>query len=77
MSGNSALRTIHGHKKEKGKRFNKRVQSEFSTSIRHHLLLRTSVAYAGKKSLAVTLRVHKCVYFPESGVENNSYLRFI
>jgi hypothetical protein len=37
--------------------------------------MRTPVAYADKKSLAITLRIRKCIYLPETGVENNSYLR--
>jgi len=51
--GNNALRTIHGHKKEREK-YNKWVQSVFFTSVRHHLLMRTSGAYAGEKPRAIT-----------------------
>jgi hypothetical protein len=75
--GNNALRTTHGHKKRKGKNSNKWVQSVFFTSIRYHLLMRTSVACTAKKSLAIILRVSKFIYFPEPGFQNNSYLRFI
>jgi len=74
---NKSLRTIKGHEKEKLKNYNKWVQSVFFTIIRHHLLIRTSVACAGKKSLALTLRVRKCIYFPEPAVENNSFLLVI